>query len=326
MIISSAPLRVSFFGGGSDYPDYFEKNTGAVLSTAINKRIFVSVHRTNSISRARYILTYSKIEEVDKIEEIQHPAVRRILQHLDIDFGLEITIVSELPARSGLGSSSTFVVALLAALYRLMDVQKSNFEIAMDAIHIEQEVIGDLVGCQDQVAAAVGGMNRINFNRDRSIDVLPLKVEKETVQNLFDCLFLCFSNQLRFANEITKDQISRIKAGDADECTRQLVALVDIAEQQLLARDVEAFAFNMNKAWQLKREISGKISNVHIDTMYDDAIEHGAIGGKLLGAGGGGFFLFYVPKERQLSFEHHFESRALLKIRPEPSGVKVLEI
>ena len=169
-------------------------------------------------------------------------------------------------------------------------------------------------------------MNRINFNRDRSIDVLPLKVEKETVQNLFDCLFLCFSNQLRFANEITKDQISRIKAGDADECTRQLVALVDIAEQQLLARDVEAFAFNMNKAWQLKREISGKISNVHIDTMYDDAIEHGAIGGKLLGAGGVVSFCSMSQKNASSVSSIISKVGALLKIRPEPSGVKVLEI
>lgn len=326
MIIASAPLRVSFFGGGSDYPDYYRKTPGQVLSSAINKRVFVCLQKTNKLSRARYIVSYSKIEAVDTIGEINHPAVRKILESLDLDFGLEISITSELPAKSGLGSSSTFVVAFLAGLYRLLGIEKTDLQIALDAIHYEQNVIGDAVGSQDQVAAAMGSLNRITFKPDDEITVERIACAETTVARLFNNLFLCFTNQLRFANSISVDQIDKLKKGAANEATGRLLELVEIAEQHLVHGRVDEFAELMNSAWSIKRRISSKISNNEIDDIYTKALANGAIGGKLLGAGGGGFFLFYVPEDHQQKFLNAFKDNVILTINSEASGVRVNEI
>lgn len=302
MIISKTPLRISFFGGGTDYPDYFKQHGGAVLSSSIDKYIFITVNKISPINDSKYKLTYSKLEKCDSIEEIAHPSIKACLQFLDINEGLEIHVVSELPAKTGLGSSSSFTVGLLNALYVFKGQMVSKTRLADEAIYVEQQLIGEKVGNQDQAAAAFGGFNRIDFHHDGTLTATPVILQAERKEQLNNNLLLFYTGVTRYAEEVLKEQVEKTKQGSIAKDLSAIRSMVDEGLDLLSSgRDLKEFGALLNRAWLSKRSLSSGISNDYLNEMYEKAINAGAGGGKLLGAGGGGFFMFYVEPEKQLS-------------------------
>jgi D-glycero-alpha-D-manno-heptose-7-phosphate kinase len=299
MIISRTPYRISFFGGGTDYPGWYAKEEGAVLSAAIDKYCYISCRYLPPFFNIRHRIVWSHIEMVNSISEILHPAVREGLRHLGFDDsqGLEIHHQGDLPARSGIGSSSTFSVGLIKALTALRGERLTKHDLALKAIELEQTVLKENVGSQDQVAAAHGGLNVIRF-RCGGIEVSPLQASKERLQALEDNLLLLYTGTNRLGGEIAKQVIANL--GDKASSLRQLRGMVDTAQSIVSGNgDLDAFGRLLHEAWMLKRGIAADISNETVDGIYETALRHGAIGGKLCGAGSKGFMLFYVPKDRQ---------------------------
>lgn len=299
MIITRTPFRISFFGGGTDYPGWFREHGGAVLSTTIDKYCYITCRFLPPFFDHRHRIVYSKIENVRDIREIEHPAVRAVLDWMRWERGLEVHHDGDLPARSGLGSSSSFTVGLLHALNALLGRQVSKDELANQAIHVEQEVIGENVGSQDQVSAAFGGFNRMEFKRDGVFRVAPVILPKERQAELQRHLMLCFTGLSRFASEVAKSTIDNL-AARASELVR-MGAMVDEAVRILAspATPMVEFGRLLDETWQMKRRLSERVSTVEIDHIYEAARSAGAIGGKLMGAGGGGFMLLFVPPELQ---------------------------
>jgi len=299
MIISRTPYRVSLFGGGTDYPKWFNRFGGSVLGFAINKYCYLSLRALPPFFEHRHRIVYSRIELVGSIEEIQHPAVRAVLGEMKVSEGIEIQHQGDLPARSGLGSSSSFTVGLLNALWAGRGRMVTKQTLAAEAIRIEQEVIGENVGSQDQVWAAYGGMNRIDFSRDGSFAVDPVVMPRGRRQELIGSLMLVFTGFSRFADQLAARQIANMEQREAH--LHRLQAMVDEAVEILQnpARPIREIGELLHQSWMLKRELAECVSSPQIDGMYQAAREAGAIGGKLLGAGGGGFMLFFVPPERQ---------------------------
>jgi D-glycero-alpha-D-manno-heptose-7-phosphate kinase len=299
MIITRTPLRISFFGGGTDYPVWWRENGGAVLSTAIDKYCYITCRRLPPFFDYRSRISYSKIENVLNNAAIEHPSVRGCLQFMNIREGVEIHHVADLPARTGLGTSSAFTVGLLLGLYALQDRMRDKHALAQDAIHVEQELIGEAVGSQDQVIAAYGGLNRTTFHRDGSFDVQPVLAPRERIAELQDHLALFFTGFARTASEVAQVQIKETHKKQAELST--MLQMVSEAEAIITnpTRPIGDFGRLLHESWKLKKSLTDKISNPHLDEIYDAGLEAGAIGGKLLGAGGGGFMLFCVPPERR---------------------------
>ncbi len=299
MIITRTPLRISFFGGGTDYPVWYREFGGAVLSTAIDKCCYITCRRLPPFFEFHSRVSYSKVENVDDNRAIEHPSVRGCLQYLGIDEGVEIHHVADLPARTGLGTSSAFTVGLLLGLYGLKNQMRSKHELAGDAIHVEQEVLKEAVGSQDQISAAFGGFNRINFNRDGSFDVRQLIVSPDRLAELRQHCALFFTGFSRTASEIAKEQIRLTHQRKRE--LEMIYQMVDEAEAILTKpnRSLEEFGSLLHESWQLKRGLTSNITNSHLDEIYDAGRSAGALGGKLLGAGGGGFMLFFVPPDRR---------------------------
>ncbi len=299
MIISRTPFRISFFGGGTDYPAWYEKNGGAALSTSIDKYSYITARYHPPFFPVRHKIVYSKIEAVDTHEEIQHPSVRETLKYLKINEGIEIHNAADLPARSGLGSSSTFTVGLLHSLYRLTGVAKTHHDLAMDAIHIEQNLIGENVGSQDQVAAAFGGFNTITFAKDGAIAVRPISFPAGRRAALNDRLMLFFTGFSRIASEIAGEWIKN--ASTKEQELHAMHAMVDTAVAILedSGRDLDDFGRLLHEGWQIKRGLNHMVTTSHIDGIYARARDAGALGGKLLGAGQGGFMLIYADPRVQ---------------------------
>ncbi len=300
MIISKTPVRVSFFGGGTDYPDYFREFEGSVLNTSIDKYIYVTVNKIEGLLDHKYRVAYSKLELCNHVDDISHPVVREVIKYLGIDDGLEINIFSDLPARTGIGSSSSFTVGLLHSLYGLMGVMKSKEQLAHEAIHIEQVVLQERVGVQDQLAAAIGGLNHMRFSSDR-LEVNPLILSKERKAALQSNLLMFYTGLNRFASEVLKEQIQKTQE---KKITTELKDIYDMVQKGIgiltdANKSLDEFGTLMHEAWMAKRKLSSAISNDFLDDIYNKAKGAGAIGGKLLGAGGGGFFVFYVPQEQQ---------------------------
>ncbi len=299
MIISRTPFRISFFGGGTDLPDWYRDNDGAVLSTTIDKYCYISCRRLPPFFEYKTRIAYSRTELVGSVEEILHPAVRETLRFMNISDGLEIHHDGDLPARTGLGSSSSFTVGLLHACYALKGRIASKKRLAMEAIHIEQEMIKENVGSQDQVAAAFGGFNKITFNGNHQIEVTPITIPQERSSLFQDHLMLFFTGFVRFASEIEGDKISQLRNKDCE--LRTMHGMVDEAIE-ILGRETDFVEFGklLHESWKLKRCLSNKVSTSQIDDIYETAMKNGALGGKILGAGGGGFILFFVrPGERE---------------------------
>ena len=315
MIISRTPFRVSLFGGGTDFPQWYRKHGGAVIGGAIDKYCYINVRALPPFFEHKHRIVYSNIELVKAIEEIKHPSVRAVLGEMGITEGLEIHHDGDLPARSGLGSSSSFTVGLLNALHAYRGHMATKQELARQAIHIEQEVIGESVGSQDQMWAAYGGLNRIDFRTDGSIDVSPLIILPERRAELEGSLMLYFTGFSRIASDIEKDKIATLEQRKAQLHT--LRAMVDEAAAILGSPNspLDQLGQLLHEGWMLKRELSKAVSNQKIDDLYEAALSAGALGGKLLGAGGGGFLLLYVPPERQAGVRERMKDLIAVNFR-----------
>lgn len=323
MIISKTPFRISFFGGGTDYPVWYRENKGQVLSTTIDKYCYITLRYLPPFFPHRHRIVYSKIEMVKDVNEIIHPAVRAVLDFLKIDKGMEIHHDGDLPARTGLGSSSSFIVGLLHSLYALKGKMPSKYQLAREAIHLERDVLKESVGSQDQVAAAYGGFNKITFNGNDEINVEPITIEEERIGQFKSHLMLFFTGISRFASEITKSQIENTPRKEKELDT--MYQMVDEAKNILNnKRDILEFGKLLNETWQLKRSLTNKISNPEIDKIYEEALRAGAVGGKLLGAGGGGFMLFFVPPENQQRVRERLKNLLEVKFNFEDGGSQII--
>jgi D-glycero-alpha-D-manno-heptose-7-phosphate kinase len=299
MIITRTPLRISFFGGGTDYPVWYREHGGAVLSTTIDKCCYITCRRLPPFFEYHSRISYTKVENVNCNSAIEHPSVRRCLEFMGIDEGVEVHHVADLPARTGLGTSSAFTVGLLLGLYALKDQMRDKHALAMDAIHVEQDLIREAVGSQDQVSAAYGGFNRINFHSSGDIEVKRLLTSPSRLAELEGSLALYFTGFSRIASEVATEQL-RVTPQKKKELDMML-ELVNEAQSIIMnpARPLEDFGRLLHESWQIKRSLTKKISNSSIDEIYEAGLSAGALGGKLLGAGGGGFMLFFVPPERR---------------------------
>ena len=324
MIITKTPYRLSFFGGGTDHPEWYDKYGGKVLSTTFDKYCYISIRHLPPFFEHKYRIVYSQIESVRRISEIQHPVVREVLKYSEYEKGLEIHHDGDLPARSGLGSSSTFTVGMLNALNALNGKYSSPQELATSAIHVEQDLINECVGSQDQVAAAYGGFNKIEFYRGGAFSVEPMIIDYGRVKELNNSLMLFFSGISRFSSEVAKAQVSNI-----DNCFSQMNEIQDMVDEGASILNnvnipLEEFGKLMDRAWKNKRVLSSKVTNKRIDELYDTAIKSGATGGKVLGAGGGGFILFFVKPEEQNRVKLALHNLTLVPFNFENTGSKVV--
>lgn len=324
MIITRTPFRISFFGGGTDYPKWYLKHGGAVLSTTIDKYCYITCRNLPPFFEHKHRIVYSHIENVKTPEEIKHPAVAQVLKWAKIVDGLEIHHDGDLPARSGLGSSSAFTVGLVHALYGMRGKLAGKERLALDALHIEQNLIGESVGSQDQVAVAHGGFNKINFHRDGSFDVEPVILTIARREELQRHLMLCFTGFSRIANEIAKSKIENFDRKEVE--LLRMGEMVDealniLSDNQVL---IEEFGVLLDQSWKYKRNLSKQVSTPEIDYIYEEAKRAGAIGGKILGAGGGGFMLLFAKPEMHAKIRERLKDLIHVEFRFEDAGSKVV--
>jgi D-glycero-alpha-D-manno-heptose-7-phosphate kinase len=297
MIIIRTPFRISFFGGGTDYPVWYKENGGSVLSTTISKYSFLVLRKLPKIFDYNYRIRYYERQETQTIDEIQIPVIREAIKFMGFEHGLDITHHGDLPNRTGIGSSSSFSVSLLHGLAALKNQQLTKRDLALSAINLEQNILGEAVGSQDQVAAAFGGFNRINFGGYSEFTCSPLHLKKSRLQELESWVQLFFTEQLRNSHDIADKKITNIKNKKID--LKLMQELTIEAENILFNGTILDFAKLLNEQWRIKKEIEESITNTDIDDIYNIGINSGAVGGKLLGAGGGGFILFLTPPELQ---------------------------
>ena len=324
MIISRTPFRISFFGGGTDYPAWYEDHVGMVLNVTINKYAYITVRELPPFFDYKYRIQYYLKEEVGTLEEIKHPVVREAAKLLNISKGLEIVHNADLPARSGLGSSSTFTVGMFHALYAMKNRMVTKRELALSAINLEQNIIGEAVGSQDQTAAAFGGLNLITFNKQKTFEVQTLTVSQERLNELQDNLLLCFTGFSRTAEKVAKAQIKATPKKEKE--LNMMLNILDEAKNTILDKNcsLDNFGELLNKQWHLKRELTNQITNNEIDEIYSKGMNAGAIGGKLLGAGGGGFMLFYANKEHHEKIKSALEDKLFVPFRFEKTGSQII--
>ena len=323
MIISRTPYRISFFGGGTDYPAWYRVHGGAVLGTTIDKYSFITCRSLPPFFDHTHRVVYSRIEHVNSVEEIQHPSVRACLQHMGIDKGMEIHHDGDLPARTGMGSSSSFTVGLLHALHALQGRMAGKMELAQEAIFVEQELIGENVGCQDQVLAAIGGFNRIDFAPNGDIRPTPVILPNQRLQELEEHLMLVYTGISRYSSNVAAKVIEVARQGNQDLATMQ--QMVDEALALLTGKaDIAEFGKLLHETWQLKRGLSTSIATSEVDALYETARSAGAIGGKLLGAGGGGFFLLFARPEDQPRIKQQLNSVLHVPFRFDTTGSEII--
>ncbi len=296
MIICRTPFRISFFGGSTDYPEWYRVHGGATLGTAINKYCYITCRFLPPFFEHRFRLVYSLIENCHTIAEIRHPAARAVLEHLRIERGLEIHHDGDLPARSGIGSSSAFTVGLLQAGYALGGHMASKQQLARESIYIEQEVLRETVGSQDQVLAAYGGLNHLLFPQEGEIQVRPVTLPRERIELLQSHMMLFYTGIKRTASIVAGSYVPHLRDAVRERLMTTIRAMVDEG-LDILGRglEIEGFGKLLHQAWDAKRELGSRVSNPHVETIYEQALRAGAIGGKLLGAGGGGFLLLFAP-------------------------------
>jgi len=316
MVINRTPFRVSFLGGGTDYPVWCREHGGAVLSTTVRWLPPFVEHK--------HRIVYSRSENVHTIDEIQHPAVREVMRFLQVERGLEIHHDGDLPARSGLGSSSSFTVGLLHALHALHGRMVSNARLAREAIEIEQDWIRENVGSQDQVAAAYGGLNRIVFPAAGGFEVEPLILPPHRMEELSSHLLFFYSGQSRVASQVAEKQIEQTPRRQSE--LHRMREMVDEGVALLCDEkaSIESFGRLLHESWMLKRSLTDRISNPHIDNIYETAMSAGAAGGKLIGAGGGGFMLFLAHPSRHKLIRERLHELLYVPIRPERTGSQII--
>jgi len=323
MIITRTPYRISFFGGGTDYPSWYEKNGGATLCTTIDKYCYISCRILPPFFEHKFRIVYSKIELCRSATEIQHPSVRAALQFLGFDRGLEIHHDGDLPARSGIGSSSSFTVGLLHALYGLQGILPGKRRLALESIHIEQKIIQEMVGSQDQIIAAVGGLNHISFRCDGQTDIQPVTLSCGRREELNSHLMLFYTGIKRTASNIANGYARSMdrKSEALNEMHRMVGEGIEILHS---GRSIEEFGELLHRGWLLKKSLSSMVSNGIINDIYERAQDAGAIGGKILGAGGGGFLLLFVPPELQKQVRHALGNLIHVPFRFETDGSQVV--
>ena len=323
MIISRTPFRVSLFGGGTDYPDWYRTHGGAVLAGTIDKYCYLTCRYLPPFFEHRIRVVYSKIENCQTFEEVKHPAVREALRLLHVDRGVEIHHDGDLPARSGMGSSSAFTIGLLHALHALKGELVSKQQLALEGIRLEQEILKETVGSQDQVLAAHGGLNHVSFMPSGEISVRPLTLSRERLDALNAHLMLFYTGIKRTASDVAATYVAGI-----DERRRQLRLMRGLVDEALglLAgeEDLRALGTLLHEGWSAKRSLSESVSNGDVDRFYDQARAAGAIGGKLLGAGGGGFLLLFAPPEKQDAIKRGLSRLVHVPFKFESSGSQIV--
>lgn len=323
MIITKTPFRMSFFGGGTDMEIFFRKNGGAVLSTTFDKYCYVNVRHLPRFFDYSTELSYSKTERVTNVDEIEHPAIRNAMKMLDMH-EIRLTYEADLPARSGLGTSSSFAVGMLNAFYALKGKYADKKRLADEAIYLERELCQEAGGWQDQIAASFGGMNRINFNKDGTYDVQPIIIHPERKKQLNDNLLMFFTGFTRFSSDMQKANATGYQ--EKINQLKEMYSLVDEAEQILEDKhaDLDEFGRLLDRTWKLKRQTGGAITTNSIDELYEKGIQAGALGGKLLGAGGGGFLLFYVNDNTRENVKRAMQDLLYVPFRFEDGGTQVI--
>ena len=321
MIITQTPFRMSFFGGGTDFPDFYREHGGAVISTTFDKYCYVNVRHLPRFFDYSTELSYARTERVKRVEDIEHPAIREAMKHLDMH-EIRLTYEADLPARSGLGTSSSFAVGMLNAFYALKGKYADKRKLADDAIFLERVLCNESGGVQDQIAASCGGMNRINFNAE-GYTVNPVIISPERKKLLNRNLMLFFTGFSRFSSDIQVAAEKNLKSKQNQ--LLEMLSLVDDAEKILTSKtDLEEFGRLLDYTWQLKRGITDKVSTDSIDAVYSRALQAGATGGKLLGAGGGGFLLFYVDPDKQENVRKALENLLYVPFEFENGGTRVI--
>lgn len=324
MIICRTPFRVSFFGGGTDYPDWYLQNGGSVVSASINKYSYINARWLPPFFDFNFRVRYFNKEEVAKLSDIQHPSVRECAKFVGVERGFEVNHTADLPARSGLGSSSSFTVGMLHAFYALMGKMPAKRQLATEAIHVEQNLIREAVGSQDQIAAAFGGLNHILFSKEGSFEVCPITINRSRKLEFEQNLLLCFTGFARTASEIAEKQIAATQKN-----TGNLQTMTELCEEGLtmLVNDdvpISEIGELLNEQWRVKKRLSDVITNPTIDEIFQRGIRAGAVGGKLLGAGGGGFLLFFAPPERHESIKAALKDNIFVPINFEEQGSQIV--
>ncbi len=324
MIITKTPFRISLFGGGTDYPIYYKKNGGSVLSTSINKYCYINCRYLPPFFSCKYRIRYNTREETQNLDEIKHPSVRECIKYVNLDKGIEMIHASDISAQSGMGSSSAFTVGFLNALNALKGNIITKKQLAQDAIHIEQNIIKENVGSQDQVATSFGGFNRIDFAKEPEFEVTPITIGKDKLLNLQNHLMLFFTGSIRNASDIAVEQI-KVSNQIKDEL-KLLHNMVDEAIDILNYNrsDINEIGELLHDHWIIKRELTNKITNPELDKIYKSAIMSGAIGGKILGAGGGGCMLFFVEPDNQESVKQTLKNLVHIPFKFENSGSQII--
>lgn len=324
MIISRTPYRVSLFGGGSDYPDWYLKNGGSVFGFAIDKYCYILMRRLPPFFEHQTRIVYSKIELVNDVADIQHPIVRAVLERYGDGNGFEIHHDGDLPARSGLGSSSSFAVGILNALHAFQGRMTSKKDLACEAINIEQTILQENVGSQDQVWAAYGGMNRIDFHRENGFEVTPIVMKAHRRKELMGSLQLYFTGRTRFSSNIAAKQIANLSERSTQ--IKRMMGLVDEAVTivQDESRPISDIGHLLHESWMLKRELADNITTDDIDDIYDRARKAGALGGKVIGAGGGGFILLYVEPDKSAGVRQELSDLINVQFNVDTSGSKIV--
>lgn len=322
MIISQTPFRMSFFGGGTDMEDFFKEYGGAVLSTTFDKYCYVNVRHLPRFFDYSTEVSYSKTERVTSVEDLQHPAIRNAMKMLDMH-EIRLTYEADLPARSGLGTSSSFAVGMLNAFYALKGKYADKRKLADEAIHLERVLCNEAGGWQDQIAASFGGFNRINFNAD-GYEVLPLIISPERKRELNSNLMMFFTGFTRFSSDVQK--ANKLDKKDKIGQLKEMYSLVDDAEKVLTNKkaDLNEFGRLLDHTWKLKRQTGAAVSTDSIDGLYAKGMAAGALGGKLLGAGGGGFLVFYVEPERQKAVREAMSDLMYIPFEFENGGTRII--
>jgi D-glycero-alpha-D-manno-heptose-7-phosphate kinase len=323
MIISRTPFRISFFGGGTDYPSWYRAHGGAVLATTIDKFCYLTCRYLPPFFEHRLRVVYRKIETCQTAAEVRHPAVRETLKYLAFDRGLELHHDGDLPARSGMGSSSAFTVGLLHALHALRGEMASKMQLTLESLHIEQQLLRETVGSQDQVMTAHGGLRHVQFAPDGRITADPVILSPERVRDLQAHLMLFYTGILRTASDVARSYVARL-----DACKRQLHVMKELVAESLdilgSGMDLRAFGDLLHEAWQLKRSLSSRVSSSEVDALYERARAAGALGGKLTGAGGGGFLLLFVPPNRRTALLEALEHQIHVPFAFESAGSQII--
>ena len=325
MIITQTPFRISFVGGGTDLPEFYRVEPGAVVSTAINKYMYVVVNqRFTDAIRVSY---YAKTEIVDRVGEIKHPIVREALKLVGISKGIEIASVADVHAGAGLGSSGSFTVGLLNALYAYQGILKSAEELAREACHIEINILGEPIGKQDQYIAAYGGFRYIQFNPDETVFTEPIIWSPKNKEELVQNLLLLYTGDVREASSILREQRANTQQDDKMDCLKKLRDMaLELKERLNDDASADIFGKTLHQGWLLKKQLASSISNDKIDECYEKALSAGALGGKVLGAGGGGFMLLYCPKQKQPQVKKVLNYLPDLEFSFEPEGSKIIYV